>query len=198
VRGDPVQVVRGDHHRESVVVELVDQVHHVVPGPNVDARRRLVHQQELRAAQHRSRHEDPLLLPAGELPDVPAAQVADPQPVEHLVGLAQVAFGGPREDPPVDPGHQDGLANGHGEVPVDGLDLRHVPDGRRPIPHDRTSDRSDHARDRAQQRRLAAPARTDDPDEVAFGHGQVHVDQHRLHPVPAGDPLEPDELVHVS
>ena len=96
VRGDPVQVMRRQHDREALVVQIVYQVHHVVPRAHVHPGRGLVQQQELGAAEHRPRDEHPLLLPAGQLADVPFTEAAEAEALEDLIGF--LAFGprGPR------------------------------------------------------------------------------------------------------
>ena len=47
MRGDPVEVVRREHDRQPVGVEVVEQVQDLVAQAHVDARRRLVHEQQL-------------------------------------------------------------------------------------------------------------------------------------------------------
>ena len=54
---------------------------------DVDARRRLVHQQQLRAAEQRPGDEHPLLLAARQLADVAVGEVADAEALEHVVDL---------------------------------------------------------------------------------------------------------------
>ena len=70
VAGDAVQVVRREDDREAEVVQVVEQVEDVVAGADVDARRRLVHQQQVRIAEQCPGDEHALLLAAGELADV--------------------------------------------------------------------------------------------------------------------------------
>ena len=124
------------------MVQLVDQVHHVVAGPDVDAARRLVQQQEVGATQQCPRDEDALLLSAGQFPDVPVGELAEPEPLEDSIGLAHIIFGRPRNPAASDAGHEDRLTNRDGEEPVDGLDLRHVADRRRSRTHDAPRDRA--------------------------------------------------------
>ena len=47
VGGDAVEVVGGEHDRQPVAVQVVEQVEDLVAGAHVDARGRLVHQQQL-------------------------------------------------------------------------------------------------------------------------------------------------------
>ena len=142
--------------------------------------RRLVQQEELRPTEHRARDEHPLLLPARELPDVAVAQVPDPEPIEDHRQPRTSSLRGPGHDPPIDPRHQHGFADGDREVPVHGLDLRDVADRSRGSRTIRPAiGRTDPAIARSSVR-LPAAARSDDADEVALGDGQVDVDQHRL------------------
>ena len=123
-----VEVVGGQHDRDALGVELAEQVQHVVPGGDVDAAGRLVHQQQLRLAQQRAGDEHPLLLAAGQLADVPAAELADAR-----AGRAPA----PRPRVPSRDGHgrrrpvraiSTHSRDGDREAPVHRLELRHVAD----------------------------------------------------------------------
>jgi hypothetical protein len=173
-------------------------VHHVVAGADVDPARGLVEEEQARTSEQGPGDEDPLLLPAGELADVPATQAAEPQPLEELLGRGHVVPGRPGHCPPADPGHQDRLPDGHREVPVHRLDLRDVAHGGPAVARDPTHDRLHRAGHRLQHRGLPGAARTDDPHEVAFFDGKVDVDQHGLATVAARDLVEPDQLTHAS
>ena len=85
VGGDAVEVVGGEHDRQPVGVQVVEQVQDLVAGAHVDAGRRLVQQQQVGLAEQRAGDEHALLLAAGQLADVAVGQVADAEPVEHLV-----------------------------------------------------------------------------------------------------------------
>ena len=83
-------------------------------------------------ADHRPGQEHPLLLAARQLPDLPVAQAADAQPLEHPVRLVA---GPPRSSRGASgacapAAHQHDLAHGRREVPVDRLELGHPADVR--------------------------------------------------------------------
>ena len=80
-------------------MQLAEQVHDLVPGPHVDARRGLVQQQEVGLGQQGPGEEHALLLTAGQRPDVPAGEVADAEAVEHPGDVALLVPRRPRQDP---------------------------------------------------------------------------------------------------
>ena len=58
-----------------------------MPGLHVNADGRLVQQQQLRPANEGSGDERPLLLPTGEVSDVPAGQLTDAKLGQNLASL---------------------------------------------------------------------------------------------------------------
>jgi hypothetical protein len=99
-------VGRGDDHRDAAGRDLAEDAVDLRPGPHVDALRRLVREEDRRLGQQRPRHDDLLLVAAGQRGDrrlhrpgldvqgaqldpddldlpAPADQAADPQPVER-------------------------------------------------------------------------------------------------------------------
>ena len=74
VRRDAVEVVGGQHDREPVGVEVVEQVQHVVAGAHVETRGRLVEEDDRCLGEQGSGEEHPLLLPTRELTDVSPRQ----------------------------------------------------------------------------------------------------------------------------
>ena len=66
-----------EHDGQAVAVEVVEQVEDLVTGPHVDAGGGLVHEQEVGAAQQGPGDEHPLLLAAGQVADVAAAEAVD-------------------------------------------------------------------------------------------------------------------------
>ena len=126
MRRDAVQVVGGEHDRETVGVEVGEEVQHLVAGAHVDPGRGFVQQQHLRPAEQRPRDEHPLLLAAGELADVAISEAADAELLEHRVHFLPLVTRRPGQDAPSGPRHQHDLGDGDREVPVDRPDLRHV------------------------------------------------------------------------
>ena len=99
VRSHPVEVVGGEHDRDAVLVQVCQQVQHVVPGADVDAGRRLVEHQQAGVAQQSAGQEHPLLLAAGELADVPLGKLGDAQTIQHRGNVGLVGAAGPRPLP---------------------------------------------------------------------------------------------------
>ena len=130
-------------------------MHDVVAGAHVHAARRLVEEQERRAAEHRPRDEHALLLAAGEVADVPGPEVAETEAVEDPVGLRHLRPGRPGRDPAVDPRHEHRLPHGDREVPVHRLDLRHVAETHRFATAHRTVHRRNGSEQGPQQGGLA-------------------------------------------
>ena len=129
VGGDAVEVVRRQQDRQAARVEVVEQVEDLVAQADVDAGRRLVHQQQLGLAEQRAGDEHALLLAAGELPDVAVAQVLDdPSRARISPTAARSAAARPGQPAAGRARHQHALLDGHREAPVDRLDLRHVGD----------------------------------------------------------------------
>ena len=80
--GRRFQVVVDDDHRLAPRAQLAQQVDDRALGGRIDAGERLVHEVELGVLRQRPRQEHALLLPAGELADLPVGVVghADPAP----------------------------------------------------------------------------------------------------------------------
>ena len=186
-------------------VEVGEQVEDVVAGLEVDAARRLVEEQEApgRAISARAR-KTRCCWPPDSSRMWRSRQPADPEPLEQPVDPARDPSarrpGPPRTLRPA--AHQDDLADGRREVPVDGLELRHPADAggraaadRPAVDGDPALDARHDPDDRPQQRRLAGPRRPDDPDERPARDRQVDVAQDRRSVVAARDVLEPDEGV---
>ena len=70
MRSDAVEVVGGQHDRNTVIVEVGEQVEHVVAGVDVHSRGRLVQEQKIGFAQQCTSDEHALLLSAGQRADV--------------------------------------------------------------------------------------------------------------------------------
>ena len=135
---DAVQVVGGQHDRDAVLMQVGEQVQHVVPRRDVDAGRRFVQQQQLGLAQQGPGDEHALLLPAGELADVPSGKLGNAQPVEDLLRprRASAAIGHGSSRRACAPSAR--TRDGHREVPVHRLELRHVADAQAGRRLDRT------------------------------------------------------------
>ena len=170
--------VVGDHHdRLAGVVEPAEELQHVGAAVGVEGARRLVGQQHRRRVRHRPGDRQALALTARQARWEGVDLVGEPEQVEQLAGPAP---GGPAGGPAEHRRHGDVLGRGHRLEQVE--ELEH--DADRVAPHDRPlvgSERADHVAgdlddavvgdlepgDDRQQRRLAAPRRTGDGDELA-------------------------------
>ena len=72
-----VHVMRRDQDRAAVGAEALEHVPQLAARLRIEAGGRLVEKQQLGLAGQRARHRQPLLLPAGQLPD-PRVALADP------------------------------------------------------------------------------------------------------------------------
>ena len=154
----------------------------------VEARERLVEQQQPRAARDRARHQHAATLPAREPPDLAAGQVGEADALDGLGGVVAVLGGPAAERTGMAPAaHQHDVAHADREVPVDLVDLGHVGDVGARLSDgaaedaDLAAQRADEAEDRLEERRLARAVRSDDADELALGHDEVDgLDRGRL------------------
>ena len=72
-----VHVVGGDQHREALARHVVDHVPEFAPRLGVDARGRLVQQQQLRLVEHAGGERQALLPPSGQLPGQLVAAIGE-------------------------------------------------------------------------------------------------------------------------
>ena len=168
-------------------MQLLDLEAHLHPQLGVEVRQRLVEQERRRLAHDRAPHGHTLALPAGELArlaleqraeledpggaidaarDVVLGQAADAQPVGHVVEHAHVRV-------------ERVVLEHHRDVPVLRLQVVDHAIAYGDLPGGDLLE----ARDHPQQRRLAAPRRADDDDELAVGHGEVDAVDHGIRPV---------------
>ena len=196
MHGHGVDFVGGEDDGDAGVVEVVEQVHHIVAGFDIHAGGGFVQQQEFGAAAQGAGQKDALLLPAGQLPDVPFRQVGDAQPFHHIVG--QLAFLTPIPgEPGVDhrPPHQHGFLDGNGEVPIYRRQLRHIAGpvaaAARPVidahPPRHHIGGTQHG---PQQRGLAGAAGSQQPHKIAGHHPQINIVQHGGAVVAGGNALQ--------
>ena len=78
-----VHVVGGDQHREPVGRERVDLVPELAPRLGIDARGRLVEQEQLRVRQGAGAEREPLLPAARELAGKLLLAAREPEPLDH-------------------------------------------------------------------------------------------------------------------
>ena len=176
VGGDGVNLVGGHHDGHALVVKLVKEVHDVVPGLDVDSGGWLVEEKESRVADEGSSEEDALLLPAGELPYVPVGEIGYAEALHDHPRVAALLGRVPREEGLAHGGtHEDYFLYGDREVPVDGLELGNVTNGRTSraygdaIEQDSAGEHSDSAQDDTEQSGLTGTAGSEQSDKIA-GH----------------------------
>ena len=176
VGGDGVNLVGGHHDCHALVVELVKEVHDVVTGLDVDSGGWLVEEKESRVADEGSSEEDALLLPAGELPYVPVGKIGYAEALHDHPSVAALLGRVPREEGFAHGGtHEDDFPHSDGEVPVNGLELGNVTNGRpsradgNSIEQDSTREESDGTKDYTEQSGLTGSAGPEQTDKIA-GH----------------------------
>jgi len=149
---------------------------HELAGLHVEGREGLVHEQDARVQDEHLREGHALSHAAGELVGIAVAEAVEAHAGEP--GLALFPGGGPVLAAELEPGDHvvEGAAPRH-----EGFGLEHVAgvaiDARERLaqhPH-RPSRGTQQAGRRVEQRRLAATRGPDDGDELAVGHGEVHV-----------------------
>ena len=145
-------------------------------GDLVERGERLVHQQQRRAECHRPHERDALLHAARQLVGVGAGEVGEPDVGEQVERIGRLADG----DAAVDVEQQPGVG-GDGAPRQEAGGLRDEADAlgrpgvvrRGAVDGDRAGRRLVEAADQAQQRRLAAAARTEHGDDLAGRHVEV-------------------------
>ena len=91
--GEPlglVHVVRGEHDRDAVVAQLLEQLPDGAADAGVEAGGGLVDEHQLGAADQRHRQAEPLLLAAGEPAVRRAAAVAEAEPLDQQPDVERV------------------------------------------------------------------------------------------------------------
>jgi hypothetical protein len=170
----------GDEHggEPEAAVHLVQLGADVTAQAGIEVAERLVEQDQFRSGHESTGERNPLLLPPGQLRRVAIEQRGA---VDHRRGLLHPAFADPRLDPPRPQRVADVLADGHVRPQrvrlEDHADLALV--GRPVDPpfgieddlvaeRDPTGARRLQAGEAAQRGRLAAPARTEEDEELAL------------------------------
>ena len=160
-------------------MELRERGAHPDAELRVEVRERLVHQERARLAHDRAPHRDALPLAAGELRRPAVEHLGEPEQVGDLVDA-------PLSSRPSAPAHLEAvaevLADRHVRVERVALeDHRDVPMPRREVGHvdavdqDRPGGDVLEAGDHPQQRRLAAPGRPHEDDELPVGDLEADV-----------------------
>lgn len=189
----------GHYDGDALVVELVEKVHDLVTGLDVDAGDGFVEEEEPRVTYEGSGEKGALLFTARELPNVPAGEVTDAEPGHDVLGVAHLPGCVPwKEGFAHGCAHQHDLANSYGEVPVDGLKLGDVADVGAfraegdAIDKDPARQEPCGPKDDAQDSALAGTTGPQEADEVARHDLKVHPGQDWLAVIPAGHVVEDD------
>ena len=140
---------------------------HLVPGAHVDPGRRLVEQEQLGLGSSARARNTRCCWPPDSSRMWRAARSPMREALEDRRRRRRARAAGPGQPPAGGAGHQHALGDGDGEVPVDGLDLRHVAEAQaraapHPAAHRPTVPRS------AQQRGLARARRADHAQKGAL------------------------------
>ena len=181
------------------MVQFVEQVHHFVPGFDVHAAGGFVQQQQFRVADQGSGQKDPLLLAAGEFPDVAAVEVGNAQPCHHFPGQFPVLLAMPgQQGIAAGAAHQHYFLDGYGKVPVDGFQLGDIAGrgafaaGRRALHGHFAAEDPGRAQDGAQHSRFAGAAGAQQADKIAGHNPQADIGQYRLPLVAGGEVFQFD------
>ena len=176
VGGDGVDLVGGHHDGHALVVKLVKEVHDVVTGLDVDSGSWFVEEKEPGTTDEGSGEEDALLLSTGELPYVPVGEMGNAEALHDHPSVTALLRRVPREEGLAHGGtHEYDFLNGDGEVPVNGLELGNVANGRpsradgNAIEQDSAGEESDGTKDDTEQSGLTGTAGSEQSDEIA-GH----------------------------
>lgn len=182
------EVMGGDEDRVPRTGKVPDHLRQGSLGALVHAGERLVEQEQGSALGDGTGDEDTLALTPGELADLPLHVAGHVDAFER--GPDGGVVGGPRPAQPVLPAvaarHHD-FAHADGEVPVDGLALRHVRDGTGlpggdgvgPADGHGAGARSHDAHDRLEEGGLARAVGTDEPAHPAGDERQVDAVERR-------------------
>ena len=84
------ELVGGQHHRDAVAAQRVDQLPHQKPGVRVHARGGLVEEHQFGSADQRAGQREPLLLPAGEPTVGGAGRVGQAQRAQQPLRVQRV------------------------------------------------------------------------------------------------------------
>ena len=193
VGGDGVDLVGGHEDGHALVIKLVEEVHDLVAGLDVDAGGGFVEEEEPGVAYEGPGEEGALLLAAGELPDVPTSEMEDAESGHDFLGASDLSGGVPREERLVHGcAHEHDFPDGDGEVPVNSLQLGDVADVGASraegdaVDEDPAGEESNCAEDDSEDGALAGAAGAEESDEVAGHDPEVHPGEDGLTVVAAG------------
>jgi hypothetical protein len=171
----PVEIVGGNDDGDSLMINLVKKVNHVVPRANIESSRGLIEQDQLRIAQQSTPKKNRLLLAAGKFTDMPVTKSDEIQARQDRLKLAPLLVANAAK--PGVPGkkpHANDFLDGDRKIPIDGFQLGHVADTvQRGTPRRLASQqnltllRRDRAEDGAQQCGFASAVWPDDSHELA-------------------------------
>jgi hypothetical protein len=170
-----VQVRRRHDHRHTVAGEPRERVPELAPRDRVDARRRLVEQQDAGARDERAGQGELLLHPAAQPPREPLLELVHAKEAE-VVPPALLDLGARQAAQFADVAK----VLGDAQVRVEAERLRQVADeaagvARRLAVHLRRSRRRlHHAAEDLEYRRLPGAVRADDPEDLACGDFEVY------------------------
>jgi hypothetical protein len=160
----------------------------------VDARERLVEEQDRRVLDERARDEHALALAAGEVAEPRVGEVGEADPVER--GVGEDALAPARRAPPRDPrerAHERDVERADRIVEPRALRLRHITEAaRRP---DRPRERRQLAEQEPEEGRLPAAVRPEHREPLAAAQVEAHVAEDRLASVPGRDVLHDEHAV---
>jgi hypothetical protein len=169
-----LQIMGDEQHRPLARPQAHEQVAHDLPGLGIERPERLIHQQDLRVADQHLREADPLALAAGELMRIAVGERCQADALQpglrSLPGLAPRHAGDFQADGDIVPRR----LPRHDRVPLEEVAGLAVEAFQSPTEYPHLSGSGpQQSRCHVEQRRLAAPGRADDGDELARPDGQV-------------------------
>ena len=190
-----LEVVRRDQDAAALASQLVEKAFEQVGARLVDARERLVEEEDRRVLDERAADEHALPLAAGELAELLLRQVAQADALQRRKperALAAAERAPPRH--PRERAHQRDVERGDRVVEPRALRLR---DETEP---GRNANRAAHhpqlAEECPEERGLAAAVRPEDADPFARVHLEGHVLEHRRPAVARCEVVDGDERAH--
>ena len=200
-----VDRVRGEHDRRRPVGEFAQAADQLGAGDRVEARRRLIQEEDVRVRQQLDRDARALALTSAQRAHPDLGLIGQAHGVERVTDrVIDLRRGCRRREPQTRCVAERAL---QGQVGVDDVVLRHVAEhaaeGAQVSVHvdaveaHRPRGCRGDARDRLQQRRLAGAAGTDDRDELPSRDRERHGVQERQL-VPVAEPDLPGQLVDVD
>ena len=191
--------------RLPLLPQLTEQLEDDLLGGGIHAGHRLIHEVDFGLLGESPGQKHPLLLPAGELADLPPLELREAHFLQALPGPFPLAM--PRPPKPAQPAvrpHQHHVQHADRKIPIHALTLRHIAD-LLPLRGDRLPQDPHGAAGHGQQtqhgfdqRALPRSIGPHDRRQLRLLHDEVHIPQHRLALVGDGDVVDVEDGGHAA